>query len=518
MNRSIASISVSIAVVLVCPAWAGETLAKRIETLIQGEETRHAQWGLLVVNAETGAVVYEHNADQLFAPASVTKLYSCAAALIALGPDHRFETTVRQRGQIDEGVLKGDLILVAGGDLTFGGRRSADGRTLYKDKDHTYANTGLAEAELTDTDPLAALKELARQIKAAGVKEIQGEICVDDRMFAKSRGSGSGPDLVTPMLVNDNVVDVIISPGPREGDPAQVRLRPDTEFFNVDAVVTTTDADKKEEIHLFPLTPYRFALRGTIPLKSAPLVRIFPVEDPAGFARTLLIERLKAEGIIVQAAVVRPMPPELPPRGEVEKLPIVARYQSEPFRDVIRVTLKVSHNLYASILPVLVGWRFGKETVEAGMREQGRILKELGLDVQSISFGGGAGGARSDFVTPRATVQLLRLMMKRPEWPVYREALPVLGVDGTLSDIVEPSSPARGHVFAKTGTLYWLDLMNQRYLLISKALAGVVTTKAGTPLVFAVFVNHNPLPEGVTPTREGKTLAKIAEILWEFGP
>jgi D-alanyl-D-alanine carboxypeptidase/D-alanyl-D-alanine-endopeptidase (penicillin-binding protein 4) len=96
--------------------------------------------------------------------------------------------------------------------------------------------------------------------------------------------------------------------------------------------------------------------------------------------------------------------------------------------------------------------------------------------------------------------------------------LPILGVDGTLVDTVSTSSPAHGKVFAKTGTLVWFDAANDRLFLKSKALAGSMTTKSGTPLLLALYVNNVPLPEGVGVTREGKILGKLCEILYEVGP
>src|SRR5205085_4465188 len=99
-----------------------------------------ARWGLLVVDAATGQTLYERDADRLFMPASVTKLYSCAAALAAFGPDHRFQTPVYRRGELSDGRLRGDLILVAQGDLTLGGRTTADGKMAFKDRDPIYAN------------------------------------------------------------------------------------------------------------------------------------------------------------------------------------------------------------------------------------------------------------------------------------------------------------------------------------------------------------------------------------------
>jgi D-alanyl-D-alanine carboxypeptidase/D-alanyl-D-alanine-endopeptidase (penicillin-binding protein 4) len=104
-------------------------------------------------------------------------------------------------------------------------------------------------------------------------------------------------------------------------------------------------------------------------------------------------------------------------------------------------------------------------------------------------------------------------MRKRDDWPAYRAALPVLGVDGTLVDVAPPNSPAKGKVRAKTGTLVYGDVMNERQLLRSKALGGVMTTPGGRELTFAVFVNDVPLPRGVMSSREGKVLGRLAEII-----
>ena len=71
---------------------------------------------------------------------------------------------------------------------------------------------------------------------------------------------------------------------------------------------------------------------------------------------------------------------------------------------------------------------------------------------------------------------------------------------------------------AKTGTLFWDDSLNGRSLLTSKALAGVMTTRDGRELAFAMFVNNVPLPKGVRTTREGKVLGKLCEIVYEHAP
>jgi len=377
----------------------------------------------------------------------------------------------------------------------------------FKDHDHIYANfPSGSEAEVTDTDPLAGLNALAKQVKEAGIRRIDGDVLIDDRLFARARGSGSGPDLLTPIVVNDNVIDVLITPADKPGDPAVVKMRPQTGFIQMDAQVSTGPEKGPLRLTIESAGHNRFTVRGQVRAKSQPLVRIYPVDDPAAFARALFIEALRREGIDVEASPLSSPEGELPAKDGYDKLTKVAVYQSPPFGELIAVTLKVSHNLYASTLPLLVATKEGKRTLTDGLRAQRRILADLGVPVETISFGGGAGGAPADSVTPRATVALVRAMRKRPDWPAYRAALPVLGGDGTLVDAVPQGSPAKGKVLAKTGTLLYEDVMNGRSLLRSKAMAG-------RELVFAMFVNDVPLPRGVAPSREGKVLGKLAEII-----
>lgn len=496
-------------------ARAADELADKINAVITAPEYKHARWGILVVDAETGKTVYEHNPDMLFAPASVTKLYSCAAALVAFGPDYTFETPVYRRGEVVEGKLQGDLILVAKGDFTLGGRTDAEGKMAFKNQDHIYATPVGLKTELTDTDPLAGLKTLAKQIKDAGTRQIDGDVLIDDRLFARARGSGSGPDILSPMVINDNLVDVVVTPAAKAGERATVQTQPRTDFVQIDVQVDTVAEGVATRIGVDHVGPERFVVRGQIALKAQPQVRICPVDDPVGFARALFIDVLREAGVKVRASGLRPPYAELPDRDAYKKLSRVAEFKSPPLSEALKVTLKVSHNLYASMLPLLLAVKHGKRTLPEGMQIEGETLAKLGLDVKEIALESGAGGGNADRVSPRMTVQLLREMAKRPDWPVFKTALPILGVDGTLADTVAGNSPAKGKVFAKTGTYTDADLLNQRSYLRAKSLAGVMTTASGRKLVITLFVNDVTLPRGVTTAREGKQLGRLCEIIYE---
>jgi D-alanyl-D-alanine carboxypeptidase/D-alanyl-D-alanine-endopeptidase (penicillin-binding protein 4) len=495
-----------------------DELSDRLNAVLDAPEYQHARWGLLIVEAESGKVVFARNPDQLFAPASVTKLYSCAAALRVLGADRTFPTPVYRRGEVKESRLYGDLILVPQGDLTLGGRTTPDGKLVFRDRDHTYANYLSSTAQLTDTDPLAGLRDLARQVRAAGITAVDGEVLIDDRLFVHGRATGSGPELVTPIMVNDNCLDLIVTPGAKVGAPATVRMRPATDFYKLEAEVETVEAGVSPRIWARAAGAGTIRVTGRIAVNAPPTVRIHPVEDPTAFARALFIEALRTEGVHVKAEPRLAPKSELPPSDAVGKLPRVAQLTSPPFRETLKVTLKVSHNLYASTLPVLVAVSKGKQTIAEGMAEEGRQLNGLGVDVKTISLESGAGGGNADRVSPRSTVQLLQGIRKTPDYKVFHDCLPILGVDGTLADSVPMESPARGKVFAKTGTYTDPDLLNERVHLRSKALAGYMTTASGKELIFCFFVNDVSLPRGVDGSREGKALGKLCEIVYKLGP
>jgi D-alanyl-D-alanine carboxypeptidase/D-alanyl-D-alanine-endopeptidase (penicillin-binding protein 4) len=493
-----------------------QNLATRIAEIIDVPEYRHGRWGLLVVEADSGRVVYERNAQKLFIPASTTKLYSCSSALQALGPDYKFETPVYARGTVEAGQLRGDLILVASGDLTLGGRTLPDGTMAFTNNDHTYADTTTTTDSLTPTDLLAGLNALAKQVKAAGIDRVDGDVLIDARLFDSASSSGSGPRLVTPIVVNDNVIDVIVTPAMAADRPATVTLRPETAFVALDAQVDTT-ADGRPSVDLSSPGPGKLIVRGRIPVTAKAQLRSQPVDDPGQFARTLFIEALRRQGVAVAASPLREPRADLPDRDAYRTLTRVAVFVSPPLSETVKVALKVSHNLYASTMPLLVAAKHGERTLAAGLRRQRAFLGELGVDLDSVSFAGGAGGDRADATTPRATVSLLRALAKRPEWTAIQSGLPVLGVDGTLASSVSRDSPAAGHVRAKTGTLWYEDVMNDRALVRSKAVAGTMTTARGTNLVFAIFVNDVPLPRGTTPSREGKVLGRLCEIIYVHG-
>lgn len=494
---------------------AQSVLPQTVQQVVNAPEYKHSLWGILVVDAETGETLHEQNADKLFAPASVTKLFSVAAALEALGTDHRFTTRIVRQGEVDgQGVLDGSLLLLASGDLSLGGRTMPDGRIAFANNDHTYAN-GSDKGELTAADPLAGVNELARQVSAAGIRRVKRDVLIDDRLFAPEFSTGSGPSQLSPILVNDNLIDLLVTPT-ENGKPASLDWRPRTAAVRVDCRVETGPSDSLPTVTVKSTGRNDFVLTGRIPQGHKTLLRVAEVASAPAFARALLIEALERAGVIVDASPLGEQPAGSLSQSLAEnaKLPQVAELASPPLAESARLILKVSHNLHASTLPLLLAAKSQKRTLAEGLVLQHDVLARLGVDVETISFGGGAGGSQADCVTPRATVQLLRSMRKHPAAQAYRDALPILGIDGTLAESIPADSPARGKVQAKTGTYYWENTMNKRYLLTSKALAGYLTSAKGRELTFALFVNRAHIQKPSDAAAAGKALGRIAEAIY----
>ena len=496
-------------------AAAADELASKLEALMDSAPYQQAHWGVLFVDQQSGETLFERQSGKLFVPASVTKLYTVAAALDTFGAEHRFKTPLYRRGEIDgDGVLKGDLILVPSGDLTLGGRTTASGEISFRAGDHTYANWS-DDGEVTVEDPLAGLNELARQAAAAGLRKLDGDVIVDDRLFSSIESTGSGPKKVQPAVLNDNVVDFVITPGEKDM-PATVTTRPESKLLKVTANVKTGDESAKTSISIRGERG-EYTVSGTRPVGRKPLVRHAEVEDAPAVVRGMLLEALRKAGVETKLKPeLTDQRGQLPRSEEYGELKKVAELTSPPFAENARLVLKVSHNLHASTLPILVDLQHGgKGTLAGGLKRHRTCFERLGVDVESISFAGGAGGARGDYVTPAATVQLLRGMAKHKDFAAYERALPILGVDGTLAKSVSSDSPVHGKVLAKTGTLTWENTLNERGLLQSKALAGYMTTKTGRKVAFALFVNGVHMKEGVDTKRVGSDLAKLCEMVHE---
>ncbi len=315
----------------------------------------------------------------MYIPGSSTKLFSVSAALDDLGFDHRFETPVYAQGDPRDGTLNGDLVLVASGDLTMGGRTAPDGTVSYTSVDHTYAND-VPGATLTPQDPLAGLDEIAGQVRESGITRVDGDVVVDTRLFddpaaggqvPPSLAGGEAPNLdpwPDPITINDNVIDVEITPGKVGEAPESVTWRPHVAPYRLVVRAKTVAADEPTTVSVSTESDGRIVVGGDVAADAGKVVRVASVEDPAAFARTALIEALERADVSVSASPTGPNPAsDLPEKGSYAEDDRVAVYESPPFGEYAKLILKVSHNYGANLDVCLMAVKAGSTDCNDGL-------------------------------------------------------------------------------------------------------------------------------------------------------
>lgn len=474
-----------------------KAMPERIADALSAPDLARGFWGIEVTSLATGEVLYSQNSDKLFTPASITKLFTTAAALALIGPDYKFRTTVETTGTLDRyGRLNGDLVLVGHGDPNLSGRELPyELRTQRAD------------------DPVQALEALADALVLKGVRYVDGDIVADDSYFAFERyGEGwSQDDLVwadgapvSALTINDNVVFVNILPADRAGEKAFVSVKPFAEYYKVDNRVITTPAGtgRKFFVNREPGSTV-VTLWGNMPLDDPGANEALAIEDPAEFAAGLFRQLLEKRGITIYGRQ-RTRHTELatlstftatataPSRGGSESAarpfksdqPItLASYESKPLLEDVRVVNKVSQNLHAEILLRLLGRERGNAgTIEGGLEVLREFLTQAGISSDQYVFYDGSGLSRQNLATPHAIVQLLRYASAQPWGTSYKTTFPLSGVDGSLSERLN-SPRLQGRILGKTGSLGGV-----------KTLSGYATTDAGQTVAFAILSNNFNLP------------------------
>jgi PBP4 family serine-type D-alanyl-D-alanine carboxypeptidase len=510
----------SICSLLAVHAQSPDSLASRVEKIIARPEFAHSNFGIEFYDLESGKVVYALNAEKLFVPASTTKLLTEGTVLAKLGPNYRFHTPIYRTGPIDKhGTLKGNLILVASGDPNLSNRIQPDGTLAFVDEDHSYQGPALPG------DPLAVIKELAQQVKTKGIRKIEGNVYVDASLLPDGAREGGTDVVMSSIIVNDNVIDLVGKPGAKVGDPVELSISPQTPYIHFTNAIKTGAAESKlafdaDDPSSNPDGTLTIALSGSIPLGLKPQTAAVPVPSPTQFATAVLREAITSAGIQIK-----------PKKGEDAVKDFkgfqkfyrpefqVAEHVSPPLSEDVRITLKVSQNLHAGMGPYLLGSLVAKDTkdpLRAGFKVEHTFLADAKLDLSGASQGDGAGGDWGDLFTPDFICHYLAYWKTRPDFQFLFNGLPILGKDGTLAKI-QVNNPAAGHVFAKTGTFGSEDKLNSHLMLNGKGLAGYVQTKSGKTLAFAAYVNHTALenePE-ISQKVAGQALGEIAASAYD---
>ena len=390
-------------------------------------------------------------------PASVEKMVTTLVALDVLGPAYRWKTEVSMLGEVEDGVLDGDLLMKGYGDPYLVTER---------------------------------FWQLLRRIRQAGVSEISGKLLLDDSYFDVGDYDPAAFDReplraynVAPnaLMTNFKVVRYYFEPDPATSR-VQVYLEPALD--NIDVVNQLRLASGacrgyQRGITVTPSDDYsRITFSGRFPsgceMYAMDRTALGHNEFTYGLFRSLWQEsggRFDGEWENVIAD------------DTVE--PAVV-FESLPLADVIAKVNKYSNNVMArQLLYTLAAEQYGPAGTETKGRQVVREwLAEHGMDFEELRIDNGAGLSRDSRVTARHLGNMLRYAYESPYMPEYLSSLSLSGLDGTLSRRFQDGS-LTGLAHMKTGSLDHVS-----------AVAGYLQSRSGRRFIVVALLNHTDIHRG----------------------
>lgn len=390
--------------------------------------------GFAVADAKTGLMLETRAETSRAAPASVTKAITALYALDVLGPDHRFATQLLRTGPLENGVLKGDLVLAGGGDPTLG------------------------------TDDLATL---AAAMKDTGLREVRGNFVIFDGALASAWSIDTDqPDhvsynpAISGIALNFNRVHFEWKRSSAgfavTMDARSERYRPDV------AMARMKIADRASPVFTYSNGVDRENWTVAKAALGTGGARWLPVRKPALYAADVFATMARSHGIVLKSPTVTSRPVE----GAV-----LAQHFSGSLRSILEDMLRYSTNITAEMVGMSASARrLGSvPTLRTSAAEMNAWAKaELGMQSPALVDHSGLGAANR--LSPQDMVRsLVRAHQTEQLRPILKQI--------TLRDA--KGRPNKGHaltVEAKTGTLNFVS-----------CLAGYLTVPDGRVLAFAMF-------------------------------
>ena len=444
---------------------AAKKLREKLKQIISSAKIDSSGLGVWVGrSADQGIETYfEHNANQTFIPASLSKLPTLATVLHELRPGFKFKTLLLADAEISDRRLLGPIYLRGGGDPSF---VSEDMWLLVNDLSHT------------------------------GINEIEGDIIVDDSRFDRVR---FGPDRqkervdrafdapIGAMSMNWNSVNVYVRPGQKVGDKLKVSVDISSPYLHLRNETKTAASGHGQNVSVERQTDQKTGVeevivRGSMGLGVSETVIYKSITAPDLFSGYNLAEFLKQRGIVVKGSVRNGVAPA--------SAKILATFEGKPLAQIVADMAKWSNNFVAEMLVKNLSAEAGDApgTMESGIGHVRTYLETIGLKKGQYEFVNAAGFTRENKLSPSQLGRLLETAHNDfTAFPEFLSALPIAGVDGTLHKRMI-GTPAERWVRAKTGLLNGVA-----------GLAGFAGRANGSILSFAFIYNgaHDDLARGI---------------------
>lgn len=455
---------------------------KYVEKAAQEEPLLSGVFSVLAVKAN-GDTVACLNHLQKCIPASNTKLITTGVALLALGPDYQYETSLAYSGSIDEGVLNGDLYIVGGGDPTL------------------FSRDSIAIPDET------LLSLWAEMVSEAGIKRIDGLIIGDGRYFDGpiEHGSWSYDDLGTyygtggdGLCFYLNEQDILVAPGTAVGEAVKVTASyPSTPWMKWSRTCVTSEAGTGDELYLYntDLAPVA-EMRGSFAIDKKPKTEKCSNKFGALTCAYYLDNYLNAKGIntkgyadIDHSGRIRQDFISLEPASTA--LTRIGSTFSPSLKRIAYVTNRRSDNFYAeTLMRTVVKEARGTACYDSCAVVYNDVFKSLGLDSNGIHIVDGSGLSRKNWISPDFFVSFLGAMLQSPMGEDY---LGVLGspVDGAYPTMLANESyEVRSRVRMKSGTVAG-----------TRCFSGYILPSGGKSedeiIRFSILINNCPVPSSV---------------------
>lgn len=428
-------------------------LTARLDAMLAVQPAAKGRLSAQVIDLDSGEIIYANHATDPLIPASNMKLLMMSAAVDMLGVDYKYQTVLAVRDV--------DLVILGSGDPTLGDDRLA-------------VESG--------TSITSVLHEWAEALKKAGIRQIPGNIVIDDSIFDQQFTHPQWPANqyqawyeapVGGLNFAENCVKASVSPT-EPGKKAKVLLVPGNTYMKVKNDTVTGGKNGLVASRLEDSDT--LVVRGGV---SKPgILEKVTVRDPGLYFGSVVRTILATNGIKVGGNVVREKI-----RLEGGRLPKechIVHIHRSPLANALRRCGKDSRGMFAEALLKTLGAIDG----EVGSWDSGRsmvhtFLRKVGAPANQITIDDGSGLSRYNRLSANAATLILQFIYKsgRPAFDLLRESLATPGTEGTLKKrLRDPST--RDRVFAKTG-----------YINNVWTLAGYVKTEEEKWLAFAIFYN-----------------------------
>lgn len=446
-------------------------------------ELSTSSWSLCVRSAITGEILMEHNKNLSLVPASSLKLVTTSATLSILGADYRFKTGLYQSGNTTkEGLLVGNLVVIGGGDPTFGSERW----------------------EQTKLKNIFAL--WVNELKNKNIKEIQGDLILDASIFDKTPVPGTWlwEDIgnyygagVSGLSILENTFEITLAPANMIGEKAViVSTNPAIPTLILANNVYTCDRNEKENIVCYsaPFSSTCF-IEGSLPIHKKQTIVKASVPDPIGLFGKLLLDFLAKEGIFLTGKIIQSNTITFTDN----LVPLITHYSPRLDEIVLQTHLK-SINLFAESLVKMCGAKQNYEgSFENGLNAIKEFWESKGIPLIGFTMNDGSGLSRTNLISTRLLSEMLVKMQRDSSFTHFYNSIAIGAKTGNAANMFK-STAAENNIRIKSG-----------YMKGIRSYAGYTTNASNELLCFSIITNNLIEPSQAIKKKFEKLLILVSE-------